>query len=260
MTAIALEQVSFAYPGTGRQRYAVRDISCVIHKGEVCALVGSSGSGKSTILRMIAGLQQPTAGTVTVGALPVREPSRRVGVVFQEYSRSLLPWRTVADNIAMAFPQGKTDGRSNAQIHDLIEAVGLGPVRDRYPWELSGGMQQRVAIARALALNSETILLDEPFGSVDSITRFALEDLVLKATAQFGLTVLVVTHDLDEAIYMADRVLVMDRSGSLLDAEGIAVPLERPRNQMHTRGAQEFIALRDRLLGAVGLDHALQRR
>lgn len=256
MAAIALEQVSFAYPGPGRQRYAVHDVSCAVQKREICALVGASGSGKSTILRMIAGLQPPTAGSVIVDGREMREPSRRVGVVFQEYSRSLLPWRTVAGNIAMAFGPSERDPQSRAQVVDLIETVGLARVGDRYPWELSGGMQQRVAIARALALNSETILLDEPFGSVDSVTRFTLEDLVLKTAAQFGLTVLLVTHDLDEAIYMADRVLVMDRAGSLLNSSGIAIPFERPRDQMKTRGSQEFSALRDQLLGAVGFDRA----
>lgn len=260
MSAISLERVSFAYPGGPSERYALREVSCSIAKGEICALVGISGSGKTTILKLIAGLLQPTAGTVFVHGDVVERPSRRVGVVFQEYSRSLLPWRTVAENVALGVANRNGHRPSREDIGDPIEAVGLGLVRDRYPWELSGGMQQRVAIARALALNSEVILLDEPFGSVDAVTRFALEDLVLTAASQFGLTILLVTHDIDEAIYMADRVLVMDRSGSLIDSHGLPVPLSRPRSQLSTRSDTQFNELRYRLLGAVGMDQLLARR
>jgi NitT/TauT family transport system ATP-binding protein len=222
--------------------------------------VGASGSGKTTILRLIAGLLQPSEGAVFVNGAAVEKPSRRVGVVFQEYSRSLLPWRTVAENVALAFANQNGHRPSGDDIGRPIEAVGLGSVRDRYPWELSGGMQQRVAIARALALNSEVILLDEPFGSVDAVARFALEDLLLATAVRFGLTVLLVTHDIDEAIYMADRVLVMGSSGDLVDSGGLRVPLERPRNQLTTRGDIRFNELRNCLFGAVGMEHRGERR
>jgi NitT/TauT family transport system ATP-binding protein len=259
VSAISLDHVSFSYPGA-RGRSALRNVSCSVSKGEICALVGASGSGKTTILRLIAGLLQPSEGAVFVNGEAVDQPSRRVGVVFQEYSRSLLPWRTVTENVALAFANQNGHRPSGDDIARPIEAVGLSAVRDRYPWELSGGMQQRVAIARALALNSEVILLDEPFGSVDAVARFALEDLLLTTAVRFGLTVLLVTHDIDEAIYMADRVLVMGSSGDLVDSGGVPVPLGRPRSQLDTRGDIRFNELRSRLFGAVGMDSRGERR
>jgi NitT/TauT family transport system ATP-binding protein len=253
MANISVSSVSHSYSGTGQQRtIAVQDVSFTIAAGEFCAIVGPSGCGKSTLLRILAGLTIPTRGSVTVTGAPVTGPSPNAAVVFQDYSRSLLPWLTVEENVALAL-RHRNGANGEGSATEYLAGVGLSGAGSKYPWQLSGGMQQRVAIARALASRSRVLLMDEPFGSLDALTRFALEDLIIDTHRRFGLTVLLVTHDVDEAIYMADRVLIMDRDGRLISADGTVVNLTRPRHQKATRQADTFAAIRGRVLTDLGV-------
>jgi NitT/TauT family transport system ATP-binding protein len=223
---------------------AVSDVSFVVEPGELVCIVGPSGCGKSTLLRCVAGLLPPTRGTVSLhGDRVVGVPSD-LAVVFQDYSRSLLPWRTVAGNVE--FPlrdRGLSTVERRARVEEALSWVGLSAAAGKHPFELSGGMQQRVSIARALAYRPALMLMDEPFASVDAQTRADLEDLVLKVRAEAGTTVLVVTHDIDESVYLADRVLVLSPSPATV-VETLKVDLPSPRDQITTRGTDSFVRLR----------------
>jgi NitT/TauT family transport system ATP-binding protein len=227
----------------GSQR-AIEGLSLQVADGELVSIVGPSGCGKSTLLRCIAGLLQPTAGQVVLNGVPVTRVPDRLAVVFQDYSRSLYPWLSVADNVAL--PLRRTERRRSARREaalDAIEAVGLAGFAGRYPWQLSGGMQQRVAIARALAYNPLLLLMDEPFGSVDAQTREDLEDLVLRVREQRNMTILLVTHDIDESVYTGDRVIVLTRGPGRVRAD-LPVGLPRPRDQIATKELPDFAHLR----------------
>jgi NitT/TauT family transport system ATP-binding protein len=223
---------------------AVSDVSFVVEPGELVCIVGPSGCGKSTLLRCVAGLLPPTRGTVSLhGDRVVGVPSD-LAVVFQDYSRSLLPWRTVAGNVE--FPlrdRGLSTVERRSRVEEALSWVGLSAAAGKHPFELSGGMQQRVSIARALAYRPALMLMDEPFASVDAQTRADLEDLVLKVRAEAGTTVLVVTHDIDESVYLADRVLVLSPSPATV-VETLKVDLPSPRDQITTRGTDGFVRLR----------------
>jgi NitT/TauT family transport system ATP-binding protein len=223
---------------------AVSDVSFVVEPGELVCIVGPSGCGKSTLLRCVAGLLPPTRGTVSLhGDRVVGVPSD-LAVVFQDYSRSLLPWRTVAGNVE--FPlrdRGLSTVERRSRVEEALSWVGLSAAAGKHPYELSGGMQQRVSIARALAYRPALMLMDEPFASVDAQTRADLEDLVLKVRAEAGMTVLVVTHDIDESVYLADRVLVLSPSPATV-GETLKVDLPSPRDQITTRGTDAFVRLR----------------
>jgi NitT/TauT family transport system ATP-binding protein len=223
---------------------AVSDVSFVVEPGELVCIVGPSGCGKSTLLRCVAGLLPPTRGTVSLhGDRVVGVPSD-LAVVFQDYSRSLLPWRTVAGNVE--FPlrdRGLSTVERRSRVEEALSWVGLSAAAGKHPYELSGGMQQRVSIARALAYRPALMLMDEPFASVDAQTRADLEDLVLKVRAEAGMTVLVVTHDIDESVYLADRVLVLSPSPATV-VETLKVDLPSPRDQITTRGTDAFVRLR----------------
>ena len=227
---------------------ALTDVTFDVAEGELVALVGPSGCGKTTLLRIMCGLLAPSEGTVLLDGRPVVRPSERVALVFQDYSRSLFPWLNVLRNVT--FPLGhdglsRTDrvARAEAALHE----VGLDGVGSKYPWQLSGGMQQRVAIARALVSRPEVVFLDEPFASVDALTRAELQDLLLAVHARAEnrrVTIVHVTHDVDEAVYLADRVLVLTPSpGSV--AASIDVGLPRPRAQTETRSSPRFLAVRN---------------
>jgi NitT/TauT family transport system ATP-binding protein len=223
---------------------AIEDVSLQVADGELVSIVGPSGCGKSTLIRCIAGLLTPTAGRVMLNGTLVTSVPDRLGVVFQDYSRSLYPWLTVVDNVALPLRrrQRRRGDRRKAALAAL-ESVGLGGFEGRYPWQLSGGMQQRVAIARALAYDPVLLLMDEPFGSVDAQTREDLEDLVLRVRAERNITILLVTHDIDESVYVGDRVLVLTRGPGRVSAD-IPVNLPAPRDQIATRETREFAHLR----------------
>ena len=212
--------------------------------GELVTIVGPSGCGKSTLMRCAAGLLTPTSGQVVLnGALVTKVPDR-LGVVFQDYSRSLYPWMSVADNVALPLLRRERRRATRRQAaHDALESVGLAGFASRYPWQLSGGMQQRVAIARALAYDPLLMLMDEPFGSVDAQTREDLEDLLLRVRAERNITILLVTHDIDESVYTGDRVIVLTKGPGSVRAE---VPVDLPalRDQITTKELREFAHLR----------------
>jgi NitT/TauT family transport system ATP-binding protein len=216
-----------------------------VARGEFVCMVGPSGAGKTTLLRCIAGLQRPSEGTVRFRDEVVTDPPRDVAVVFQDYSRSLMPWASVVDNVALPLRSaGVRKATARARARAALESVGLGHVPgSSYPWQLSGGMQQRVAIARALAYDPAVVLMDEPFASVDAQTRADLEDLVRRLQTEMGLTVLLVTHDIDEAVYLSDRVVVLSGSPAKV-VEVVEVDLGSVRDQLATKGMPRFNEVR----------------
>ena len=229
-------------------RPAVGDVSLEVRRGEFLCIVGSSGVGKTTLVKCLAGLIKPTSGELSFDGEPIDGTPPGLGLVFQDYGRSLFPWWTVERNVTMGLRHRRLSRPARRKAaNEALEAVGLPGVAGAYPWQLSGGMQQRVAIARALAYEAELLLMDEPFASVDAQTRYELEDLVLRLNERTGLTVLFVTHDIDEAVYLADRIVVLAGSPSSV-REVIEVPLDRPRDQHDTKGDPAFTALRTRVL------------
>jgi NitT/TauT family transport system ATP-binding protein len=223
---------------------AVRDVSFVVDEGEFVCVVGPSGCGKTTILRCVAGLLRPTGGEVVVRGRRVTSPPEEMALVFQEYGRSLMPWASVRSNVLLPLRHKKLKREERTRLVDgSLEAVGLTRFAGHYPWQLSGGMQQRVAIARALAYQPSVLLMDEPFASVDAQTRAELEDLVLQVREEFGITILFVTHDIDESVYLADRVVVLTHSPTEVK-EIVPVDLARPRDQISTKEQAEFVHLR----------------
>ena len=222
----------------------LRGLDFKIHRGEFVCVVGPSGCGKTTLLRLLAGLLQPTAGSIEYDGQAVDGRANQVAVVFQDYGRALLPWRTVAGNVALALEAKGMPRRQRAdRISHLLHTVGLDRHAGHYPAQLSGGMQQRLQIARCLAQEPTLLLMDEPFGALDAMTRYALQDEVLGLVARSGMTALFVTHDLEEAIYLGDRIVALrphpGRVAAIFD-----VPLPRPRNQLITREQPEFLQLR----------------
>lgn len=247
---IELRSVGKRY-GRNAAGSALRGVSLTIEAGSFTTIVGRSGSGKSTLLRIIAGLVAPTDGSVIHGGAEVRRPRPDVRYVFQDYGQSLFPWLRVGSNVAFGAKHGGVprSERSTA-AKQALELVGLPDIARKFPWELSGGMQQRVAIARALASRPQVLLMDEPFGAVDALSRATLQDMLLEIWQQLGLTIVLVTHDIDEAVYLADRVLAMDQTGDGFCAD-VEVDLPRPRSQVTTRESQSFLSHRRELMAAV---------
>ena len=236
--------VQKTYTGSGRTVEAVRDLTFSVGDGELVCIVGPSGAGKTTLLKCIAGLLEPTSGSVTLAGSRVDGPPEAMAVVFQEYGRSLYPWLTVEGNVELPLKQKKLDkARRRELVRDALEAVGLADVHSAYPWQLSGGMQQRVAIARAVAYEPKVLLMDEPFAAVDAQTRADLEDLIRSLWHKLGVTILFVTHDIDESVYLGQRVLVLSSSPTVI-MEDLAIDLPDERNQLETRSSPRFAELR----------------
>jgi NitT/TauT family transport system ATP-binding protein len=233
---------------------ALTDVTFDVTHGELLAIVGPSGCGKTTLLRIMCGLLPPSEGIVLLDGRPVARPSGEVALVFQDYSRSLFPWLSVLRNVT--FPLGRNGvprTERTARAEAALKEVGLDGAGRKYPWQLSGGMQQRVAIARALVSSPEVVFLDEPFASVDALTRAELQDVLLNVHARAEhrrVTIIHVTHDIDEAVYLADRVLVLTPTPGTV-AASIEVPLPRPRTQTATRSSPPFLALRDEVHGVI---------
>ncbi len=238
---IWIEHASVRFGNEVETRVAISDVSLKIKPGEFVCLLGPSGCGKSTLLNCVAGYVQPSSGTVRVDDVPINRPGPDRGMVFQQYS--LFPWRTVRDNIAFG-PRfaGRSKAEARAVADQFLEMVGLANVAARYPAELSGGMQQRVGIARALANHPSVLLMDEPFGALDAQTRAMMQENLLRMWSEFGTTVLFVTHDVDEAVFLADRVLVMSAGPGRIIAD-VVVPMTRPRAP-DIPTAAEFIAIK----------------
>ena len=242
--AVRVEGLAKIYEGGGRVNTALTGVDLTVSRGELVVLIGRSGSGKSTLLRLIAGLARPSEGRVWVDDALVNAPPPSARYVFQDFGESLFPWASALDNVAFGARAATTpEGPPRDVAAKYLELVGLSEAAGRYPWELSGGMQQRLAIARALASRPDILLMDEPFGAVDALSRGRLQDLLLDLWSELGLTVVLVTHDIEEAAYLADRVVVLDPKGQGVRAD-VRVDLARPRSQLATREAPGFAALR----------------
>ncbi|OCG73399.1 ABC transporter [Microbacterium sediminis] len=241
---LSVRGVKKVYETDGGGIEAVRDLTFDLGKNELVCLVGPSGSGKTTLLKCIAGLLEPTSGTVTLDGKKVTGPPKKMAVVFQEYGRSLFPWLRVADNVELPLKNaGVAKAKRRELVAEALESVGLTHAARQYPWQLSGGMQQRVAIARAIAYQPEVLLMDEPFAAVDAQTRADLEDLVRSIRERLGVTVLFVTHDIDESVYLGTRVIILSSSPTVVQ-EDLVIDLPEQRDQLETRALPRFTELR----------------
>jgi NitT/TauT family transport system ATP-binding protein len=254
-TAVALDVAGLAktYESHGRSVEAVRDLTFQVGRGELVCIVGPSGAGKTTLLRCIAGLLDVSGGQVRLDDAPVTGPPAGMAVVFQEYGRSLFPWLTVRKNVELPLKEkGLSRTDRAAKVDAALASVGLRDSADAHPWQLSGGMQQRVAIARAVAYEPSVLLMDEPFAAVDAQTRADLEDLVRELWRQLGVTVLFVTHDIDESVYLGQRVLVLSNRPTVI-LEDVEIDLPGDRDQLQTRSSPRFAELRTHVYELVQL-------
>lgn len=242
MALLEVKGVHKIFLADGKEMEALHDINLSIRENEFVCFIGPSGCGKTTLLRIIAGLEEPTCGTVSLAGEQIKGPAPERGMVFQEYS--LFPWRTVLNNVAFGLElKGVPSDERNARAMQYLKMVGLERFETRYPHELSGGMKQRVAIARALVNDPRALLMDEPFGALDAQTRNVMQSELLRIWEEEKKTVVFVTHSVDEAIYLADRIVIMSaRPGRIKDI--IEIDLPRPRN----RTSPEVNLIRDRIL------------
>lgn len=254
---LRVEALSKTY-GSGASAFqAIADVSFEVRAGEIVCIVGPSGAGKTTLLKCLSGLLARTSGGIECAGEEVSGTPRQMALVFQEYGRSLMPWLTVERNVLLPLRgKGIDAGEMQSRMRKSLEAVGLAQASHKYPWQLSGGMQQRVAIARALAYRPEVLLMDEPFASVDAQTRMDLEDLVLEIRDEFEVTIVFVTHDIEESIYLGDRVVVLSRSPTRV-RRIIDIGLGKGRNQIDTKGLPAFDEYRRALMSL--LDRQIQR-
>jgi NitT/TauT family transport system ATP-binding protein len=248
-----LDDVGVAFPCPGGARWAIQGIRLEIAAGEIVGVVGRSGAGKTTLLRMLGGMLPASAGSVRLFGHPVCGPPADVVMVFQDYVNALLPWRTVRRNVALGVERRTGRAELRQRVDQALRMVGLEDRGCDYPAQLSGGMAQRAQIARALAMLPRVLLMDEPFGALDALTRAELQDELLRVQERTAATVVFVTHDLDEAIYLADRVLVLDGEPGRITLE-LSAGLCRPRDQIRTRESDRYLRARQQLgeLLAVG--------
>jgi len=243
---LTLDTLAHTYRSRDRRRdhLALDGVKLTMSAGEMVCLVGPSGCGKTTLLRAVAGLLRPTGGTITLDGQPVTGVPDGVAMIAQNYANTLLPWRTTTANIAFGLrPQHLPRAERRERVAAALAAVGLADAGHKHPWQLSGGMQQRVAIARAIACRPRLLLADEPFASVDAQTRADLEDLLLRVQREHHMTVLLVTHDIDEAVYLGHRVAVLGPPPSSIIAD-LPIDLPADRDQISTRENPQFVALR----------------
>jgi NitT/TauT family transport system ATP-binding protein len=248
---LAAQGVSKQYPVPGGVRAVLDGIDFEVVRGQFATIVGPSGAGKTTLLQCMAGLVAPSSGRVMLDGRPITEPPEGLAVVFQDYSRSLMPWLSVRHNVELPL-RGRRVGRRERREQALaaLADVGLSGSAELFPWQLSGGMQQRVAIARALAYQSEVLLMDEPFASVDAQTRADLEDLLLRLRNRLNITIALVTHDIDEAVYLGDVVVVLGGSPTRVEAQ-LRVGLGPDRDQILTKAEPEFLKIRAHVLARI---------
>jgi NitT/TauT family transport system ATP-binding protein len=247
---IQVDGIRKTYRGE-RTTVAIEDISLSLREREFLTLVGPSGCGKTTLLRAISGLLPIDDGVICHRGKVVKGIVPRLQIVFQEYNRSLFPWLSVAKNVR--FPlNGISRTEADRRVREALAAVNLDGFDDHYPWQLSGGMQQRASIARAIAAQPELLLMDEPFASVDAQTRVLLELMLLELWERLGLSVLFVTHDIEEAIFVSDRILILSPRPSTIVTE-LRVDLPRPRDPITTKELPEFLELREQVFSLMGL-------
>jgi len=248
-SSLRVQQLSKSFPAPDNpltSRQALSNISLSIAPGELVSLVGPSGCGKSTLLRLIAGLETPDSGELLIGSDPISQPSAERGLVFQD--PNLFPWLTVRRNIEAGLVARRVLREKRNEVGEFMQLVGLETFADAYPHHLSGGMAQRVALARALINHPKVLLLDEPLGALDAFTRMRMQDEVLRLWENRRTTMLLVTHDIDEAIYMSDRIMIMTKRPGRIDRE-IGINLVRPRD----RTSESFLRLRSQILAHLHL-------
>ncbi|RWK64968.1 ABC transporter ATP-binding protein [Mesorhizobium sp.] len=251
MTAyLKLDHIDKSFARGGQVSEVLKDIRLTIDKGEFVSIIGHSGCGKSTLLNLIAGLTKVTAGAVLLEDKEVDSPGPERAVVFQNHS--LLPWLTVYENINLAVSKVFGRTRSRAERHDWImrnlDLVQMAHARDKRPAEISGGMKQRVGIARALAMEPKILLLDEPFGALDALTRAHLQDAVMDIHSRLGSTTITITHDVDEAVLLSDRIVMMTNGPAATIGEVLPVPLVRPRRRIELSSDRTFLRCREAVL------------
>jgi NitT/TauT family transport system ATP-binding protein len=232
-------------------RPIIADISLELLPAEFLTIVGPSGTGKTTLLKVLGGLLPPTSGQVMVKGCAISGPPEDVVIVFQDYANALLQWRTVTSNVAFGIERALSRGDCRERVADALALVGLRDRADDYPWQLSGGMQQRVQIARALALRPAVMLMDEPFAALDAMTKAGLQDELLKLRDQTGTSFVFITHDIEEAVYLGDRVAVLNGTPGHIE-QLVMIHLPQPRDQITTRQLPEFLAYRYNLHKAIG--------
>ena len=246
---LVLRGVTKRYTGGGADVQALSAVNLDVRRGEFLTIIGPSGCGKSTLLQIAAGLVPATSGSILLDGRAVAGPPPGIVYLFQHYNKSLFPWRTVRSNVAFALEARRLARRErHARAQSFLDLVGLPEFGDKYPWQLSGGMQQRVAIARALAAEPEALLMDEPFSAVDALTRMEMQSLLLDIwRTRAGLTIILVTHDVEEAVYLSDRIAVMSRRPATVERV-IETGLPRPRHPVETREDPVFLRHRNDLL------------
>jgi NitT/TauT family transport system ATP-binding protein len=248
-----------SYAAPGGTTVALNGVDLEIEAGGFVSIIGPSGCGKSTLLQILAGLTSPTAGDVFFGGARVQGPPHDVVYVFQQYTRSLFPWKTVERNVAFGLEHKGTMSRNEiaARTQEMIGLVKLSGFERHYPWQLSGGMQQRVAIARALACRPAVLLMDEPFSAVDALTRAGLQELLRSLWRKLGFTVVFVTHDVDEGVYLSSRVVALTRAPGTI-AIDVPIELAEPRDQIATRALPSYLDYRGRLLAQLFADEGIK--
>ena len=247
---LEIENLRKAYPTADGNEFVVLDnINLTIGEREYISVIGHSGCGKSTLLKIVAGLEKATSGSVRLNGREIRKPGAERMMVFQHYS--LLPWLTVRENIRLAVDEVLKDATRAEKIslvNEHIAMVNLTAAADKYPDEISGGMKQRVGIARALAIRPQVLLMDEPFGALDALTRGKLQKQVLEIWEHHRQAVMMITHDVDEALYMSDRIILMTNGPKAKIGEIIEVPFEHPRDRQAIRNSKQYYELRNHAL------------
>jgi NitT/TauT family transport system ATP-binding protein len=251
---IELQNLDKAYASNGRSVPVFKDFSYKVAEGRFLSIVGPSGCGKSTLLKLISGLERPNGGYVIFNGREIDGPPPGMIYVFQQYTKSIFPWRTVIQNVAFGLNIQKKLPRAEARekCREYINLVGLEGYEDYYPTQLSGGMQQRVAIARALICEPKVLLMDEPFSAVDAMTRAILQELLLKIWETIPITILFVTHDVEEAVFLSSHILSLGRPPDSI-REDLTIDLPYPRAQIETRADERFSAVRQRLFASIFL-------
>ncbi|MFZ4639852.1 MAG: nitrate ABC transporter ATP-binding protein [Nodosilinea sp.] len=246
---LSFDQVSKSFPTPKGPYPVLENVNLTIEEGEFVCLIGHSGCGKSTLLSLVSGFQQATSGSVTLKGEPIREPGPDRMVVFQNYA--LLPWRTVFENVYLAvnavWPK-QPEAQKRAIVREHLAMVGLTEAADKRPDQISGGMRQRVSIARALAIRPEVLILDEPFGALDAITKEELQEELLKIWTDHRCTVLMITHDIDEALFLADRLVMMTNGPAASIGEVMTIPFDRPRDRVQIMEDPQYYELRNHAL------------
>ena len=247
---LQLQELEMTFPSKKGLFCALKNINLEVAQGECLALIGHSGCGKSTLLNLIAGLLKPSSGAMYCDQRPIYGPEPERSVVFQNHN--LLPWLTCAENIYLAvesvFGKAETEAQLQERVQRALEMVDLIKAADKYPNEISGGMKQRVGIARALSVEPRLLLLDEPFGALDALTRSALQDELVKIIQDLNCTAVLVTHDVDEAVFLADRIVLMSQGPGATVGKIIAVDLERPRKRLALAHSHRYQELRAEVL------------